>query len=45
MAKYDASYNLGADPGLDDAALTGEEKAEDYASDVVGADTSLEPAA
>jgi hypothetical protein len=44
MVNYDANYNPDADPGLDDAALIGEEKAEDYASDVVGADTSLESA-
>jgi hypothetical protein len=44
MANYDANYDPSAEPGLDDAAFTGEDKAEDYASVVVGADTSLETA-
>ncbi|KAI9450146.1 hypothetical protein BJY52DRAFT_1192049 [Lactarius psammicola] len=42
MANYDASYNPSADPALDDAAFTGEEKSEDYTT---VADTSLETAA
>lgn len=45
MANYDANYNPGADPRFDDAPFTGEENAEDYAADVVGADTSAETAA
>ncbi|KAH9999184.1 hypothetical protein BJV74DRAFT_174669 [Russula compacta] len=45
MANYDANYNPGADPRFDDAPFTGEEDAEDYAEDVVGADTSAETAA
>ncbi len=45
MANYDANYNPSADPTLDDAVFTGEEKAEDYTTGVEGANTSLETAA
>jgi hypothetical protein len=45
MANYNADYNPSADPAFDDAPFTGEENAEDYDADVVGANTSLETAA
>jgi hypothetical protein len=40
MANYDANYNPSADPAFDEAPFTGEENVEDYAVDVVDADTS-----
>jgi hypothetical protein len=45
MANYDADYNPSADPAFDDAPFTGEENADDYDADVVGANASLETAA
>jgi hypothetical protein len=45
MATYDAIYNPSVDPGFDDATFTLEDNAEDHASDVAEADTSLETAA
>jgi hypothetical protein len=45
MANYNTDYNPSADPAFDDAPFTGEENAEDYDADVVGANTSLETAA
>jgi hypothetical protein len=40
MANYDANYNPSADPAFDDAPFTGEENAEDHATDVTDAETA-----
>jgi len=45
MANYDANFNPSADPAFDDAPFTGEENAEDHATDVIDADTAAKTAA